>query len=363
MKKLNSSNITALAAEIQNSNDGWYQLLPAGFFQAVDGRPHDVASGQWFLDAEGFEQMKANTPHQMTDLVVDYEHQTLNAKTNGSPAPASGYFNLTELEFREGLGLFVKPRFTDKALDFINNKEYRYLSCVFAYDTSTGRPTYLHSAALTNRPGVDGMAPLAELSADLIKLPQSQQPSKENTMNKLLIDMLAKLGIDLPDANNVTPEQQTAALSALDGLQADANKAAGLTTQLAALSAEGPTVDLSKFVPVETYNALNQELAALSANAGTAQVESLVQKAFDEGKVRKSEMDYLTQLGNENGIAALTASLDVRVPIAALNATQTNGKAPESNNDGFAQLSAEEATAADLLGISHADYAKSKGEK
>jgi len=59
----------------------------------------------------------------------------------------------------------------------------------------------------------------------------------------------------------------------------------------------------------------------------------------------------------------LQRSLDVRVPIAALNATQTQGKQPESNDNGFAQLTAEEVIAADLLGISHADFAKSKGEK
>ncbi|WP_354624844.1 phage protease [Psychromonas sp. MME2] len=360
MKKLNSTNIAALVAEILDVNDGWHQLLPAGFFKAVDGRPHDVATGQWYLDAQVFEQMKARTPHQASDLVIDYEHQTLNAKSNGNPAPASGYFNLTELEFREGEGLFVKPRFTDKALAFIKNKEYRYLSCVFAYDTETGKPTYLHSAALTNRPGVDGMAPLAELSAQLlINSPQH----KEATMNKLLIDMLAKLGIDLPDANNVTPEQATAALSALDNLQTDAAKVEGLKTQLVALTAESTGVDLTKFVPVETYNALNTEFAALSANSGKAQVEGLVKQAFDEGKIRKSEMGYLTDLGNQHGIAALTASLDVRVPIAALNATQTDGKAPTDKVAGLAQLSAEDVIAADLLGISHADFAQSKGEK
>lgn len=360
MKKIKQTNITALVAEIIDSNDGWYQLLPAGFFKAVDGRPHDVATGQWFLDAQVFEQMKARTPHQATDLVIDYEHQTLNAKSNGNPAPASGYFNLTELEFREGQGLFVKPRFTAKALDFIKNKEYRYLSCVFAYDTQTGEPTYLHSAALTNRPGVDGLQPLVELSAQLLT---STTNDKETPMNQLLINMLAKLGIDLPDANNVTPEQATAALSALDALQTDAGKVEGLNTQIVALSAQSNEVDLSKFVPVETYNALNTEFVALSATSGKAQVEGLVQQAFDAGKIRKSEMDYLTQLGNQNGIAALTASLDVRVPIVALNAIQTNNQAPESKDDGFAQLTAEDKTAADLLGISHEEFAKSKGEK
>lgn len=33
-----------------SSADGWAQLLPAGAFSAVDGRPDEVPGGQWFLD-------------------------------------------------------------------------------------------------------------------------------------------------------------------------------------------------------------------------------------------------------------------------------------------------------------------------
>lgn len=356
-------SVAALSAEISNQ-DGWYQLLPAGYFSAVDGRPHDVPSGKWFIDAQIVETLKANTPHQLTDLVIDYEHQTLNAKENGQPAPAAGYFNLAELEWRDGDGLYVKPRFNDKAQSFIDGKEYRYLSCVFGYDKQTGTPQFIHSAALTNRPGIDGLTPLAQLCAQLLTTQHSTTQQEKPAMNQLIIDLLARLGIDLPDAANVTPATATAALTAMDGLKANADKSAQLTTQLAALSAGGAgEVDLSQYVPIAAYQANVDALAQLTAQSGVAQVDSMIAKARAEGKVLPGEVDYLTAMAKQQGVAALTAALDSRVAIAALSATQTQGKAPESNDDGFAQLTAEDKTAADLLCISYVDFAKSKGEK
>jgi len=356
-------SVAALSAEISNQ-DGWYQLLPAGYFSAVDGRPHDVASGKWFIDAQIVATLKANTPHQLTDLVIDYEHQTLNAKENGQPAPAAGYFNLAELEWRDGDGLYVKPRFNDKAQAFIDGKEYRYLSCVFGYDKQTGTPQFIHSAALTNRPGIDGLTPLAQLCAQLFTTQHSTTQQEKPAMNQLIIDLLARLGIDLPDAANVTPATATAALTAMDSLKTNADKSAQLTTQLAALSAGGAgEVDLSQYVPIAAYQANVDALAKLTAQSGIAQVDSMIAKAQAEGKVLPGEVDYLTSMAKQQGVAALTAALDSRVAIAALSTTQTQGKAPESNDNGLAQLTAEDKTAADLLGISHADFAKSKGEK
>jgi len=356
-------SVAALSAELSNQ-DGWYQLLPAGHFSAVDGRPHDVPSGKWFIDANIVETLKANTPHQLTDLVIDYEHQTLNAKENGLPAPAAGYFNLAELEWRDGDGLYVKPRFNDKAQSFIDGKEYRYLSCVFGYDKQTGTPQFIHSAALTNRPGIDGLTPLAQLCAQLLTTQHSTTQQEKPAMNQLIIDLLARLGIDLPDAANVTPATATAALTAIDSLKANADKSAQLTTQLAALSAGGAgEVDLSQYVPIEAYQANVDALAKLTAESGVAQVGNMIAKAQAEGKVLPAEVAYLTAMGKQQGVAALTAALDSRVAIAALSTTQTQGKAPESNDDGFAQLTAEDKTAADLLGISYVNFAKSKGEK
>ncbi|EJF7776011.1 protease, partial [Salmonella enterica subsp. enterica] len=46
-----NKRIAVLSAAMTDSADGWYQLLPAGYFSARDGRPEDVPGGQWFIDA------------------------------------------------------------------------------------------------------------------------------------------------------------------------------------------------------------------------------------------------------------------------------------------------------------------------
>lgn len=175
--------------------DGYIQALPDGHFAAVDGRPDDVAGGKWLMDSVAFAALQANTPHKAGDLVIDYEHQTLNKEKNGQPAPAAGWFNIDDVQYRQGQGLFIKPRFTDNAIAYLTAKEYKYFSLVFGYDTSTGRPQFIHSAALTNRPGVDGMLPLASLAA-LVTLTANElsvnTPSQSSQPEELHVNSLLK---------------------------------------------------------------------------------------------------------------------------------------------------------------------------
>ncbi|MCH4295574.1 phage protease [Shewanella sp. 3B26] len=394
---------SAIAFEIGSAgatgdDEGWVQALPDGAFAAVDGRPHDVASGKWLMDSIAFAALQANTPHQAGDLVVDYEHQTLNKEKNGEPAPAAGWFSIRDVAYRPGEGLFIKPRFTDKALAFLAAKEYRYFSLVFGYDTATGRPQFIHSGALTNRPGVDGMLPLAELSARLAalgsglparlnaagsglparldaegsglpdSLPQvhpTPPNTEEKPVNDTLKKLLAKLGVSLEEGTELNEEQAAAALAALCALEAQAGEVAGLQTQLAALSANPPAmpvgqVDLSQYVPIATVNALRELLTALTAENGALTVEQTVKAAIDDGRAFACEKDYLEALGKQS-MAALSANLDARKPLAALTAKQTTTvPAPKEQDTKLAALSAEEKQLANAWGMSEADFAKAK---
>lgn len=347
--------------------DGYIQALPDGHFAAVDGRPDDVPSGKWLMDAAAFAALKANTPHKAGDLVIDYEHQTLNKEQNGQPAPASGWFNIDDVQYRQGQGLFIKPRFTDNAIAYLNAKEYRYFSLVFGYDKATGRPQFIHSAALTNRPGVDGMLPLASLAA-LAALNTSLNPhqpsqstdTEELHVNPLLRKILAALGVEVPEAATaLTAEQEVAALSALNTLTTSANSVDGLKQEVAALTAKVGTVDLSEYVPVSTANALRAQLAALTAENGVLTVEQTVKAAIDEGKAFECERQYLIDLGKQS-MAALTANLGERVAIAALTTKQTT-TVPDPTKDKdtkLAALTADQIKLADSWGMSHADVAK-----
>ena len=356
--------LAVLDAQLTQQDDGWYQLLPVGPFKARDGRPFDVPGGHWQLDKSIATTLINRAKALGQDILIDYDHQTLNVEKTGKEAPAAGWYNGDEIEWREGQGLFIKPRWTERAAALVAAKEYRFLSAVFPYDAQ-GRPLELRMTAITNDPGVVGMQALAALSAQPIQPGQPATLTKENSMNELLKKLLAKLGIEL--TGDPTDEQLQKALTELDSLQASAKKApeleAALSAEkasLAALKAQpGGQVDLAQFVPVATYNALVTQVAALTAQVDTTDAATLIKEARTAGKVVAAEEEYLTAYAAQKGVAALKALLEPRPAIAALTASQTAAVIlPEKKGD--AVLSAEDKYAADQLGISHEDFAKAK---
>ncbi len=163
VKSGNGIGFTSLSIKTQ-TKEAWQQLLPAGYFSAVDGRPYDVQSGKWFLDNFNAQRLISRAQLAVNDLVIDYEHQTLNTEKNGQPAPAAGWFK-SDIEWRDGSGLWIRANWTKRAADHIRSGEYRFLSAVFTYDKKTGIPQSLHSAALVNRAGLDGMQAIAALNS------------------------------------------------------------------------------------------------------------------------------------------------------------------------------------------------------
>ncbi|MCX9112209.1 hypothetical protein OKS80_04745 [Aeromonas veronii] len=378
---VSGERLAVLDAQLTPQGDGWYQLLPVGPFKARDGRPFDVASGHWQLDGQIAAALIARAKALGQDILIDYDHQTLKTDQNGQPAPAAGWYNSDEIAWREGQGLFIKPRWTERAAALVAAKEYRFLSAVFPYDAQ-GRPLELRMTAITNDPGVVGMQALAALSALPASSHMSIQPGQlatsshvaqqEKSMNEHLIALLGKLGIQPGADGQFTAEQGTAALAALDTLQAIAKKApeleAALTaerTSLAALKAtvatgQGGQIDLAKYVPVETYNALVTEVATLSAKVETTDAATLIKEARTQGKVVAAEEEYLTAYAAQKGVAALKALLEPRPAIAALAASQTTQVTLPDRAEN-AVLSADDKYAADQLGISYEEFAKAKG--
>ena len=367
--------IAVLNAEHEiNANDTLVQILPAGEFNAVDGRPFDVVAGHWLLDQQAFEALKANTPHQTGDLVIDYEHQTRNADQNGQPAIAAGFFNIKDVHFMPGKGLFIQPRWTDKAKAHLKAGEYKYISAVFGYDKITGRPQFLHSAGLVNRPGVDGMQPLAELAAKntpFITVPTNtfttdNLPGENTVKNKLLLALLAGLGIDAdenalaePTALKAIESKVTVALAALKSQEAEVTT---LNQTIVALKADGgEKYDPSKHMPVEIGTQMQTELAQLKAQVNGNNVDELVKQGVADGRILPAMEPWARELGNHN-IAQLSAYLDKAAPIAALKGKQTADEQEHGDNN-IAALSADDKYAAEQLGISHDEFAKQKGAK
>ncbi|WP_293266749.1 phage protease [Neptunomonas sp.] len=351
--------VAVLSLDLKADANGWQQLLPAGQFRAVDGRPFDVPGNHWFIDAEVANQLIALANDRTNDLVIDYEHQTLKAEENGQPAPAAGWFKT--MEWREGSGLWIKPQWTPRATDFIKNGEYKYLSAVFPYDATTGRLLRLHSAALVNRPGIDGMQAVEALAALSLnpKTPNPDSKKTEHSMNELLKKMLVQLGIQVEEGKE---PDAAAVLAALSELQTKAGSADTLATEVVALKAGNtlPIVDPAKYVPVEAVHQLHAQIAVLSAEGASTQLDQVIDKAKQEGRLVPAMEAWARDLGKQD-LAVLQSFLDKSQPIAALAAMQTDGKKPDADNpDPLATLSADEKKVCLATGISEADFLKTK---
>lgn len=149
LKAKNAEAKTArlLAMNIELPGDGtvpeWVQLLPAGIeIKGRDGR-------QWILDRQTIilEAFAA----EGKDIVIDWEHASELKAAKGDQAPAAGW--IKSMEFRSG-ELWGRVEWTPKAIEQIRNKEYRYLSPVFAYERETRRIVRILSAGLTNQPNL-----------------------------------------------------------------------------------------------------------------------------------------------------------------------------------------------------------------
>ncbi|ENM6161069.1 protease [Salmonella enterica] len=375
MTKKTSSHKTAYA--VLNAatlspfdNDGWCQAMPAGRVKARDGRPEKPPEG-WLINQAAVDRMVSRVVALNQPIKIDYNHQSV---FKGEAAPAAGFVHPSPDNFRfsEERGFEVRPDWNPPAIPRLVNKEFPWFSPVMGYDEDTGEPVELRMLAVTGDPGLTGMNPVAALSADDLFNALNPTPvAKEKPMNEQLRQLLTALGLTVPDDGELTPELGTAALSALTDIQAKAGKHDELKTQVVTLSAELDTakqanttatgdVDLTKFVPVETYNALRTQYVSLSAEHGTASLEQVLDKAETEGRVFKSERGYYEGLGKQIGVAALSAQLDARQPIAALTAKQTD-TVTKPEKTATAALSAEDIQVMKLLGKTEEEFLKAKG--
>lgn len=153
-----------------------FRIIPNGLFSATDGRPHGLPG--WFLSRDVALSIVQFANARSGDFVIDYEHQTINAKKNGLPNPAAGWFK--RLEWREGDGLYVTDaRWTDRAAAMILAKEYRFVSPTFYYNNA-GHVLELINIGLTNTPALDGLTDLAAMAINYHQQEISRKDSEHS---------------------------------------------------------------------------------------------------------------------------------------------------------------------------------------
>jgi len=127
------------------------KLLPLGLVVSE--------KGNFLVDDESFSSIFKRFKDRQLDIPVDYEHQTL---TNAQ-APAAGWIKSLSLKTD---GIYGDVEWTEKAEQYLKNKEYRYLSPVVNVRITDRKALLLHSVALTNTPAINGMTAVVNATKD-----------------------------------------------------------------------------------------------------------------------------------------------------------------------------------------------------
>lgn len=151
------------------------------------------------VDELAFKLIKAEFDRRGNDMVIDYEHQTLE----GVQAPAAGW--IKDLEYKKGVGVIARVEWTAKAAQYLQDREYRYFSPVFYHRKNDNRVCRLDNVALTNAPRTNNIPPIVAKST----LNNEEQDTTMDLLNKL-IELLG-LEADAAEADVL------AAISALAG--------------------------------------------------------------------------------------------------------------------------------------------------
>lgn len=215
------------------------QVLPAG-----EVNPKGKTS--FLVDDESRRMILDAYEKGATDLVVDYEHQSLS----GIEAPAAGW--IKSIEDRGESGVWAMVQWTERAREYLRSREYRYLSPVVLIRKRDGRAVELLGAALTNLPAIDGMVPVVNTARPV---PGEAGARMVKDCGGLCHGMLDMLGL---------PEGA--------GLEEVRAKVATISNP------EG-------FVPASEYAALKDELK-------TREAEGLVKEALAAGRITPSLADW-----------------------------------------------------------------------
>ena len=316
-----TASIAAFASALTATDAAgtWVQLLPPGTFHArqVDGRGPFTTG-----DRADMEKIVATTKRiaGASDLVVDYDHQSVFGVKDGvgGRAPAAGW--LKELQVRDD-GIWGRVEWTEAAAAAIRAGEYRYLSPVMLH-TKAGKVLAIRMAGLTNDPAFDlaqvaASSLFSELSdegepmdklLEALGLPKNSAEDKVLTaVNSLLANQTAiakALGMKdgakhddvLQAVNSAVIDRKKIAEAA--GAKADAS-ADDIVTAVASAVKDGKP-DPAKYVPIEQVTELQNSVRALETQIGGDKAEEAVATAIKDGKLAPALKDWGLELAKKD---------------------------------------------------------------
>lgn len=302
-------------------------IVCSGNMVNIDGVPEEVKllplgmvhsqRGDFLVDDESVESIIQYFKDRRIDLVIDYEHQTLK----DIQAPAGGW--ITDIYKGED-ALFAKAKWTEKASEYLKNKEYRYLSPVVIVGKKDKRAREIHSVALTNTPAIDGMFALV----NSVDINESNENKEESKMD---LKELAKL-LGLPEtateedvkkvleaAAKVLKEKKEEPPKKTEPEEKEANEnddelvANSIVLSLLGLKTGAKTEDAAAAIMALKAGTDTQEL---KQELEKRNAENLVQMALKEGKITAAQKQWAETyaLSDKEGFMAFMNKAPVVVP-------------------------------------------------
>jgi phage I-like protein len=277
-------------------------ISPPSEVQLIPYGKHCTGKGNFVLDEGSAASIIADFDSRKNDMVLDYEHQTLT----GSEAPAAGW--IRRLINRGSDGIWAVVQWTPRAIEYLRNREYRYISPVFLKRASDGKVMRLINAALTNQPAIDGMVPVVN------KQLNAEENRKEERMEKLF----ELLGLQ----SNATEEQAMEAVMSLkestalrEKEHAEVLKALGLK-EGASLSEATGTIEAFK-QGHEGAGELGKKILELEEKLRDKEASELVSTAMKAGKVTPAQKEWASAYAGRDpeGFRTFIAKAPVVVPV------------------------------------------------
>ncbi|MBN1830284.1 MAG: hypothetical protein JW884_14220 [Deltaproteobacteria bacterium] len=225
------------------------------------------------------------------DMVIDYEHQTLS----GVQAPAAGWIKKLVDKGRDGLWAVVE--WTDRAKEYLKNREYRYFSPVMWIREGDNVVVQIENVALTNYPRINNLEPIMAK----LELESSCQGQKEEVV--MLKKIREMLGLSVDAADDKVHEAVALVMLKNADLEtklaeAKAVKVVACKEVMEALGADEKATadDLVKAINgMKALETPAQKLAAkvqeLEGKLAARECEDLVQEALKTGRTSPAELD------------------------------------------------------------------------
>ncbi len=319
----------------------WILLLPVGRVELVD-RPDPLQ-----LDPESLAAMVRAFRSRGVDLVIDYEHQSLQ----GRQAPAAGW--IKDLETRED-GLWARVEWTPQAREYLRNREYRYFSPVLQLDPETRKPKALMQVGLTNVPAIKRLPPLVakweaaapgkgeEAAAVRRPAPKDERERKGEKVEKLKLIM----GLP-PEADDQAVWAKV--LEIFQKLAATLKLPEGATASQLLEAAQALQLDADRLKGVE------EELQNIKSRLAAETTAQAVAEAMKAGKITPSQKSWALEYyrqdpgGFQTFVARAPQVVPTRVELKWLQDVQTPGN-----------LLPEELTLCRSLNLSPEQYLQAK---